>query len=51
MQNTWASIMAGVAQRQEQAAKAERLAAADKARDFDRRLTEVRSILPLKYMS
>ena len=50
MQNTWASIMAGVAQRQEQAAKAERLAAADKARDFDRRLTEVRSVIPAKYV-
>jgi len=41
MHNTYSSIVAGVAQRQEQAAQLERAQAAEKAQEFGRRLKQV----------
>jgi hypothetical protein len=46
MQNTYSSIMAGVVQRQEQAAKLERAQAAEKAQEFGRRLKQVSNCNP-----
>jgi len=44
MQNTYSSIVAGVVQRQEQAAKLERAQAAEKAQEFGRRLKQVGNV-------
>lgn len=41
MHSTYSNIVAGVVQRQEQAARAERAQAAEKQRNFDQRLRQV----------
>ena len=47
MHSTYSNIVAGVVQRQEQAARAERAQAAEKQRNFDQRLRQVLLLLPL----